>query len=68
MLKASNTSLSYDSAKSHADRAHKDVDLGIFEIARKVSLHLYSFTGVFRNAVLKKEVWERTEWKYIPFS
>ena len=36
MLKASDSSLSYDDAKSHAERTQKDVNLGIFEIARKV--------------------------------
>ncbi|XP_039255463.2 replication factor C subunit 1-like [Styela clava] len=36
MLKASNKSVSYDEAKKHADDAHKDVSIGIFDIARKL--------------------------------
>ena len=44
MLKASDSSLSYDDAKAHADRAHKDVNLGLFEIARKVH---YCFISIF---------------------
>nr|XP_002119665.2 replication factor C subunit 1-like [Ciona intestinalis] len=36
MLKASVKSLTYDDAKKHADNTHKDVNLGIFEIARKL--------------------------------
>ena len=47
MLKASDASLSYDDAKSHADRAQKDVNLGVFEIARKVELFLMLYFFVY---------------------
>ena len=49
MLKASNSSLSYDDAKSHSDRTQKDVNLGIFEIARKVGCGMAWCCNSFRN-------------------
>nr|CAB3265534.1 replication factor C subunit 1-like [Phallusia mammillata] len=36
MIKSNNNSLNYDDAKAHADKSQKDVNLGIFDIARKL--------------------------------
>ncbi|CAK8697042.1 unnamed protein product [Clavelina lepadiformis] len=36
MIQASKSSLSYDDAKAHADKAQKDQNLGIFDIAKKL--------------------------------
>lgn len=38
MLKSSGNAISYDDAAKHSESSHKDVTMGVFDVARKVSI------------------------------